>query len=130
MQLTTTLRGTRLAVVKTAFDSGGASTGKLKVYTGAAPGIANGASGTLLGTYTGCSLTSPSGGASTLACPSTTASGGSASTPGYYRLTDSSDVVVVEGTAGVGSGELNYSSTISSGQTLNAISGTLTEGNA
>ncbi|MGO9110671.1 MAG: hypothetical protein ACLP9L_15735 [Thermoguttaceae bacterium] len=54
-------------------------------------------------------------------------------TPGWYRITssatDDGTHTVVQGSAGVGSGDLNFASTISSGGTVSITAYTLTEGN-
>lgn len=48
-----------------------------------------------------------------------TATGGSASTPGHFRLKDSGGTTVhLQGTAGVGSGDLSFDGSITSGQTV------------
>lgn len=125
MQLTTTERNSRLSIISTAVGSGGT----LKVYTGSAPGIGNAPSGTLLCTLTSVVLASPSGG--TMAMSATPDSSAAASgTPGYYRIATSGGTVEVEGPAGVGTGELSFTTTVSSGGTVTLVSGTFTEGNA
>jgi hypothetical protein len=55
-----------------------------------------------------------------------TASGGSAATPGYFRLETSGGTTHVQGTAGIGSGDLSANGTITSGQTLNLTGFTIT----
>jgi len=54
-------------------------------------------------------------------------------TPGWYRITfggtDDGAHTVLQGSSGVGSGDLNFSSSISSGGTISISSLTYTEGN-
>lgn len=125
MQFTTTLRNNRLTEISTALGAGGT----LKVYTGTAPGVANAATGTLLCTLTALTLGAASGGTMTVSATNDTNAAASG-TPGYYRMLTSAAAAVVEGTAGVGSGELNFNATVSAGGTVSLSSGTLTEGNA
>lgn len=70
------------------------------------------ASKTLLGTWTG------------------TASGGSAATPTHYRIWNNAGTACGEqGTAGIGTGELQVNGTITSGQTVSVTSYTKNAGN-
>jgi hypothetical protein len=124
MQYVVTLRNSRLSAIATDIGAGG----KLKLYTGTPPGVANAASGTLLATLTAVTLGAPSGGTMTIAT-TPDASAAAAGTPGYYRITRSDDTARVEGTAGVGSGEASFDTAVSLGGNVSA-SGALTEGNA
>jgi hypothetical protein len=125
MQLRTTERNARLQVIKDALGAGG----KLKIYTGTAPGVGNAATGTLLCTLTALTLGVPAAGAMSVAATADTAAAASG-TPGYYRLAKSDDTAVVEGPAGVGSGEANFNATVSAGGTVSLTSGTINEANA
>lgn len=110
------------------------------IFTGSGPGktsnVFNSNTGTLL---VKLACANPLGSASSLgvltlgAITNGTAVG--TGTPGYFRLcTDSTttdgSTVIVEGTCAVGSGELNFASTIASGGTVSISSFTITEGNA
>lgn len=76
-----------------------------------------------------------SGGAASLAGTwAGTATAGSSTAPASYRLKITSgggvSTVVAEGTAGVGSGDVNLPGSITAGQPVNVTSFTLTAGNA
>ncbi len=125
LQFSTTLRNARLDAIGTLLSTGGT----LKIYTGTPPGVGNGASGTLLSTLT--SVTYASAGSGTKTFTATADSSAAASgTPGYARLLTSGAAVHAEFDAAVGSGTLNFNSTISSGGTVTLSSATFTEGNA
>lgn len=73
---------------------------------------ASGTTKTLLGSWTG------------------TASGGSATAPASFRIYNSGDTVChVQGSAGVGTGDLQVNGSITSGQTVSVTSFTLTAAN-
>lgn len=73
---------------------------------------ASGTTKTLLGSWTG------------------TASGGSATAPASFRIYNAGDTVChVQGSAGVGSGDLQVNGSITSGQTVTVTSFTLTAAN-
>ncbi len=56
-----------------------------------------------------------------------TLSGGSASTPGHFRIKDSgATTVFMQGTCGVGSGDLSFDGTFTSGQTMTISTFTIT----
>lgn len=60
-----------------------------------------------------------------------TATAGSAATPGYFRIKDSTDTTTgMQGTCGIGSGDLSFDGTITSGQTITISTFTLTGGGA
>jgi hypothetical protein len=60
-----------------------------------------------------------------------TASGGSGATPGYFRIKASNNTTVhMQGTAGIGSGDMSFDGTITSGQTVTISTFTLTAGGA
>ena len=112
------------------------STGTLTIYTGSAPATcASGTTGTLLATIslsTPSSSTKPFGQASSGAIVldgltlSATAGAGSAATPGYFRINDSGATCHVQGTCAIGSGDLNFNGTITSGQTVSITGFTIT----
>jgi hypothetical protein len=129
-QLTTTMRNTHLTSIKTDADTGGANTGRLRCYTGTLPGIANAVTGTLLYELTAVTLATASGGAMTFTATADSSADASG-TPGYYRITRTDGTAVVEGSAGVSSGELTHGgNTISLGGTVSLSSATLTAGSA
>jgi hypothetical protein len=106
---------------------------KNKIYTGSAPSKTAAPTGTLLSTLTpsatfGTSTTGVLTANAITSDPSAAASG----TPGYYRIidgaTDDGTHTQVQGSCGVGSGDINFSSTIASGGTVAITSLTYTEG--
>jgi hypothetical protein len=125
VQFTTAVRNARLSAIATALGSGGT----LKFYTGSSPGVSVSATGTLLSTVTAVVGGPPSGGTMAITAtpdPSNAASG----TPGYGRLATSGGTAIADCTAAVGSGEINFSGTISLGGTTTDSSFVITEGNA
>lgn len=94
-------------VAQTNYGLASTTSSTIKLYTGAAPGIENAATGTLLATYTLFSsttsqalLTAPSGGIAALLSPITVLAAATG-TAGYARWSDSSGVAAIEGTVGV-----------------------------
>ena len=80
----------------------------IRLYSGAAPGIENAATGTLLASYLMFSsttaqalMTGPSGGVSVLLAPILVALATATGTGGYARWVDSSGIAAIEGTVGV-----------------------------
>jgi hypothetical protein len=130
-----TVRNTRMAAITTAAGT----TPYLEIFTGTEPGKTSGTfnadTGTKLASLP-CSNPlggSPSAGVLTFgAITSETAL--ASGTPGYARLktaqNGAASTVIIEMDAGVGSGSLNFNSTISSGGTVSITSATITEGNA
>jgi len=125
-----TTRTNRVARIST--DVG--TTGYLYVYTGSAPSKTAASTGTKLvamptanpfGTSSAAVLT-----ASAIANQNGVASG----TPGYFRLCSSSledgSNVILQGTAGVSSGDLSFSATVSLGGQVSITSFTITDGNS
>ena len=118
MQYSVAVNNARLDAVETTI---GASP-KLRIFSGSMPANCAAAdSGTLL-----CEITLPSdwmNAASTasktlLGTWSGTASGGSAATPTHYRIWNNAGTACgMQGSAGIGSGELQVNGTITSGQT-------------
>lgn len=125
VQHSSTLRTNRVGQIGTTIGSGGT----LKVYTGSPPGVGNAATGTLLCTLTAVTYASASGGQQTFTATGDTNAAASG-TPGYGRLLTSGGTVHEEFDAGVGSGTLNFNSTVSAGGTVNLTAATHTEGNA
>ena len=125
MQYSTAVRNAVLSAVSTQIGSGGTA----KTYTGSSPGVSNGATGTLLSTMTALACGTPAAGAMTV---TTTADSSAAAsgTPGYVRLLTSGATACIDCTAAVGSGEFNFSGTISLGGSVTLTSGTITAGNA
>jgi hypothetical protein len=106
----------------------------LRIFSGAAP--ANCAaidSGTLLATLTLPLdwMNAASGTTKTLLGSWTgTASGGSAATPTHFRIWNSGATVChVQGTCGIGTGDLQVNGTITTGQTVTVTSFTVTAAN-
>jgi len=129
MQFSLALRNARLDLIASQI---GASA-KLKIYTGSAPGAANAATGTLLSTLSLSStwLNAASGGTKSQTGTWSDSSAAASGTPGYWRLQDSTGTTTyLEGTCGVGSGELNFLGSVSLGGQVTVTSFVLTEGNA
>jgi hypothetical protein len=111
----------------------------IEIFTGSQPGKTSGTfnadTGTKLASLACFNPVAPGSAAGVLTFGSITSATGLASgTPGYFRIkTAASGVastVIIEGDAAVGSGSLNFSSTIASGGTVSITSATITEGNA
>lgn len=107
---------------------------KLRIFSGTAPANCAAAdSGTLLAELTLPSdfMAAASGTTKVLAGSWTgTASSGSGATPTHFRLWNSGATVChVQGTAGVGSGDLSLNGTITSGQTVTISTFTLNAAN-
>ncbi len=129
------VRNTRLNAVTTALGT----TAYLEIFTGApagkTAGVFNADPGTKLASLA-CSnpvAGSASGGALTFSSISPAAALASG-TPGSFRFKTAAggapSTVIIEGDAAVGSGSLNFASTISSGGTVTITAGAITEGNA
>ena len=130
-----TIRNNRMTQVSSGLGGGA----YLEIFTGTPPGKTSGTfnadTGTKLASLA-CSATpcgTPSGGVLTfnsIASAAALASG----TPGYARFKTAANgaagTVIIELDAGVGSGSLNFNSSITSGGTVSITSATLTEGNA
>lgn len=111
----------------------------LEIFTGAAPGKTSGTfnadSGTKLASLAMSNPVAPGSAAGVLTFSAITAAAALASgTPGYFRMKTAASggvaTVIIEGDAAVGSGSLNFNSTIASGGTVSITSAVLTEGNA
>jgi hypothetical protein len=129
------LRNTRLDDITTALGT----TGVIEIYVGAPTGKTGGTfnadPANKLATLALSNPAAPaaSGGVltfSAIASATAIASG----TPASFRMKTSAgggvSTVIIEGDAGVGSGSLNFNSTISSGGTVSISSATITEGNS
>jgi hypothetical protein len=128
MQFSTTLRNACLDVIETTVGTAA----KLNVYTGTGPGVANAATGTLLVSLTLPSdwMASATGGTKSLTGTWQNSSASANGVPGYFRILDSTGTTVyVEGTAAVGSGELNFAANIAQAFSVTVTSFTLTGGN-
>ena len=115
-------------------ESSAGATAKLMIYSGSAPANCAAAdTGTLLATLTLPSdwMNAASGTTKTkLGTWSGTASAGAGATPTHFRLKDNAGTTChVQGTSGVGSGEVNLDGTITSGQTITINSFTLNAAN-
>jgi hypothetical protein len=109
------------------------ASGHILLYTGTEPSPTATPTGTLLLT---CALASTSGtvsGAVLTMGSITNAAAVASGTPGYYRVidgaTDDGTHTQIQGSAGVGSGDINFPSTIASGATSGVSSLLYTEGN-
>lgn len=107
----------------------GAAAGKLKIWTGAQPGSVGGSYGTLLGTLTFSDPAfgnSATGTATADAITSDTTADNSG-TAQSFTITDSDDNVLMDGTCGQGSGDLNFdNNVIVAGGTIAVSSFTIT----
>jgi hypothetical protein len=131
LQYSTTLRNNQLDQVEA---TAGASA-KLRVLTGSAPAnCAAAETGTLLVQMelpSDWMAAAASGAKAKAGTWSDTADGGSASTPGYFRIVDNAGTTChVQGTAGIGSGDLSFDGTITAGQTVTVNTFTINAANA
>ena len=125
MQFSTLLRNAELDAIATELGVGGT----LKFYTGSSPGVGVGATGTLLCTLTGVTFAAAAAGA--VSFTSTADSSAAASgTPGYGRFATSGGTAKIDVTAGVGSGEANFTGAVALGGSVTETSGVITAGNA
>lgn len=128
------LRNSRLDAITSALGAAAS----FEVFTGTPPGKTGGTFNADTGTpLVRMAMSNPvapgsSGGVLTFSAITTTnaiASG----TPGYARIktanSGAASTVIVEMTAGVGSGDLSFNSTLVSGAAVSITSATLTEGN-
>jgi hypothetical protein len=131
LQYSEAVRNAQLNALETTIGTGAI----LRVYTGSPPAdCATAASGTLLVSMTLDSdwMAAASGGSKAKTGTwSGTASGGSGSTPGYWRLWDSGvSACGAQGTAAIGSGDMNFDGTITSGQTVTVSTFTISAANS
>lgn len=110
------------------------TTSRILIYTGSAPSKTATPTGTLLATLTPSATFGTTATGVLTANTITSATAAASGTPGYYRIidgtTDDGTHTEIQGSAGVGSGDLNFSSTIASGGTVAITSLTYTDGNA
>lgn len=107
---------------------------QVKIYDGTPPATVEAAlsGNTLLAELTGdASAFAPSASSGQLTANDFTQDGSAnaTGTPTFARLLTSGGTAVVQCTAGVGSGELNFGSAITAGQQVNITSFTIDEGN-
>ena len=135
IQLRDTIRNARLDTI----ESTGGTSCNLSVYTGAQPADCTGAnSGTLLVNLNlpaDCMNAASGGSKAKLGTWSVAASGGSAATPGHFRIynsqaTKDGTTCILQGSCGIGSGDMSFDGTITSGQTVTISTFTLTDANA
>lgn len=127
-------RNTRLADLVSALGTAA----YLEIFTGSPPGKTTGTfnadSGTKLASLPCSNPVAPGASAGVLTFSTITSETALASgTPGYARFktaaSGTASTVIIELDAGVGSGSLNFSSTIAAGGTVSITSATITEGN-
>ena len=117
-----------------AIESTTGASAKLYLFSGSAPANCAAAdSGTLLVTLTLPADWMANAAAASKALAGSwtgTASGGSAATPTHFRIKDNAGTTChIQGTAGIGSGELQVNGTITSGQTVTVSSFTINSAN-
>lgn len=139
----TTLRNTIMAAVASAVDNDGAGAGTLRVYSGTVPADVNvdlttlSPQPTLLSEHTCSNPTEASITAGVLQfdtiADDSSANAGSSTAPTFARFVQSGGTEVIQMTAGVGSGDLNFDGSITAGQNVSIGSsgngGSITEGN-
>ena len=125
-----TTRTNRVARIST--DVG--TTGYLFVYTGSAPSKTAAATGTKLVSMPTANPFGSSASAVLTASAIANQNGLASGTPGYFRLCSSSledgTNVILQSSAGVSSGDLSFSATVSLGGQVSITSFTVTDGNA
>lgn len=131
IQLKTSLRNAIADAVGNAVGVGAF----LDVRTGSPPGIGSAASGTLLATLAmngSDAFGAASSGVATAGAITSDSSADASGTPGHFNLFDDASRTnnLIQGSAAVGSGDLNFSATISLGGVVSISSMTLTAGNA
>jgi len=140
--MSTSVNATSRATIMTSINSVAGATAYLFVYSGSAPGKTTSPTGTSAVSggiaLASTAFTQGTDGTDantklTLAGVPITATSTASVTPGWYRITnnatDDGTHTVLQGSAGVSSGDLSFSSTISSGGTVTISALTYTEGN-
>lgn len=133
--MATSIKDTTRATMMTDIVTAIGATSRIKIYSGTAPSKTAAPTGTLLSTLTpSATFGTVSGGvltANTIASDSSAAASG---TPGYYRIIDGTvddgTHTQLQGSCGVGSGDINFTSTIAALGTVSISSLVYTEGNA
>lgn len=125
-----TTRTTMVGAISTAITG----TSRIKIYTGSAPSKTASPTGTLLSTLTPSATFGTSAtGVLTANAITNDSSAAATGTPGYYRIidgtTDDGTHTQVQGSCGVGTGDINFSSTIAAGGTVSITSLTYTDNN-
>lgn len=131
LQYSTSVRNAQLDAIETTAGT----SAKLRVLTGSAPAnCAAAETGTLLVQMELASDWMAAAGSGSKAKSGTwsdTADGGSASTPGYFRIVDSAGTTChVQGTCGIGSGDLSFDGSVTAGQTVTVNTFTISAANA
>lgn len=128
-----TIRATMMGAIPTSIST----SGHLFFYSGAAPAKTaspTGTSGITGGIVLSSTMGTVSGGVLTTSGVPLSATATASITPGYYRITDGATDdgthTQIQGSCGVGSGDINFASTIASGGTVTLTGLTYTEGNA
>lgn len=127
----TTVRDSRLTVVRDAVD-GGAGAGLLRIYDGARPATC-GTATTLLAelTFTDPCAGAPSSGVLTMSSITADTSANATGTATWFRCVDSTGTCVLDGDVSTSGSDLNLNSTsISTGQQVSVTSMAITAGNA
>jgi hypothetical protein len=132
IQYTDTVRTAKMEAVRAAIDAG--ANGLLRIYSGTAPADADTAitGQTLLAELT---LADPAGTTSngvltfSAITADSSADNGSSTAPTFFRILTSAAVVIFQGSAGVGSGDLNMNGSITAGQNVSVSSLTVTDNN-
>lgn len=117
-----------------AVESTTGTSAKLNIYSGSAPANCAAAdSGTLLATLSLPSDWMAAASAASKAKAGTwsgTASAGSGATPTHFRIKDSANTTChIQGTCGIGSGDLQVDGTVTSGQSITVTSFTINSAN-
>ena len=130
LQFSTAVRNARLNAITSTIGT----TPKLLFYSGSVPAnCATAASGTLLATLTLPSTweAAASGGSEAETNGPWTGTVTAAGTIGYFRITDSSGNVHIQGTVGQGAGDMSFDNpAVAVNQTINVNAFTLTDANA
>jgi hypothetical protein len=126
----TTVRNSRLQVVRDAIDGG--SAGLLRIYDGSRPAT-GGAATTLLAelTFSDPCAGAASGGSLTFSAITSDSSANASGTATWFRCVDSSATIVIDGSVSTSGSDLNLDNTsINAGQQVACSSFVLTAGNA
>jgi hypothetical protein len=135
IQMKAECRNARLDAIETY----GGNSCAMKIFTGAQPaGCTNANSGTDLVTINlpaDWMAAAGSGAKAKAGTWSGTAGAGAGATPGHFRIYNSQATMdgstcIMQGSCGVGSGDISFDGTITSGQTVTISTFTLTDGNA
>src|SRR5262245_37398330 len=132
--MATALRNSRADQIKTAIDAG-AGAGKLRIYDGSRPATGGSVTNLLAElTFSDPSAPGASGGVLTFSAITADASADATGTATWFRLVDSTNAFVLDGSVGAsGSGadlELNTTSIVAGANVSVPTTRTITEGNA